>query len=265
MAIDLPVAMIAATVEIEQPQPDRGNVRVVGTGLLVNAPRPDGSPRTVLVTAGHVFDDMPGATASIDLRLRTPEGGWRLEHQPMPIRAAPSLLWTRNPDEDVAVIPVQVPPEVARAAIPLSWLADDSSFASGGIDPGDEMFVLGYPDGHTANPEGFPILRSAHVASYPLVTIPSYPRFMLDMWVFEGNSGGPVFLASPLQRRPGSPLAGTPYVAGMVAAAAPKYQWAFVIMAPVMRRTIELLDSPAAPAAGGPFVMLPPPPPIRKD
>ena len=49
MAIDLPVAMISATVQIEQPQPDRGNVRIVGTGFLVNAPRPDGSPRTVLV------------------------------------------------------------------------------------------------------------------------------------------------------------------------------------------------------------------------
>ena len=265
MAIDLPVAMIAATVEIEQPQPDRGNVRVVGTGLLVNAPRADGSPRIVLVTAGHVFDDMPGATAYLDIRTRTPEGAWKLEHQPLPIRANPSLLWTRNPDEDVAVMAVQVPPEVAAAAIPLSWLAEDSSFAQGGIDPGDEMFVLGYPDGHTANPEGFPILRAAHVASYPLVTTPSYPRFMLDMWVFDGNSGGPVFLASPLQRRPGSPVAGTPYVAGMVAAAAAKYQWAFVVMAPVIRRTIALLDSPAAPVAGGPFVMPPPPSSGGKD
>lgn len=262
MAVDLPVAMISATVQIEQPQPDRGNVRVVGTGLLVNAPRPDGSPRTVLVTAGHVFDDMPGAVAYVDLRTQASDGSWKLSHQPLPIRASPNLLWTRNPAEDVAVIAVQVPPELARAAIPLNWFADDSSFATGGISPGDGMLVLGYPDGHTANPEGFPILRAAHVASYPLITTPSYPRFMLDMWVFDGNSGGPVFLASPLERRPGTPVAGTPYVTGMVVAAAAKYEWAFVVQAPVIRRTIALLDSPAGPveaALPNPFVMTPRP------
>lgn len=260
MAIDLPVAMIGATVQIEQPQPDRGNVRVVGTGVLVSAPRPDGSPRTVLVTAGHVFDAMPGEVASVGFRLQGPDGHWRYAPQRLSIRNGPVLQWVRNPDEDVAVIAIQAPPEIARAAIPVSWLADDSSFQGGGIEPGDEMFVLGFPQGLAANPEGFPILRAAHVASYPLITTPSYPRFMLDVQVFEGMSGGPVFLASPIQRRPGDPISGVPYVVGLIAAAATKYEWAFAIEAPVVRRTIAILDSPAAPAASptpAPFVMLP--------
>ena len=250
MAVDLPLAMIAATVKIEQPQPG-SNLNILGSGFLVSAPRPDGSPRIVLVTAGHVFDNMPGPTAYIDYRLPAAEGGWKYSPEPLAIRSNPSLLWTKSPDEDVAVIAVQAPPEAARAAIPLSWLADDASFSGDGIEPGDEMFALGFPDGLSANPEGFPILRAAHVASWPLVSTPSYPRFMLDMRVLMGESGGPVFLASQTQRRPGGPLAGTPYVTGLIASAAPKYEWAFVIESPVIRRAIARLDQSPAPSPAG--------------
>ena len=258
MAVDLPMAMIAATVELEQPQAG-GSVRIVGTGFLVNAPRPDGSARTVLVTAGHVFDDMPGATAYVDYRLQTADGGWKYSPQPLAIRSGPSLLWTRSLDQDVAVMAVQAPPEFARAAIPVSWLADDASFAPGGIEPGDQMFVLGFPKGYAANPNGFPILRSAHVASYPLVPSPNYPTFMLDMRVYEGASGGPVFLASALERRPGTALTGQGYLTGLVIKAAEKYEWAFVVESPAIRRTIAQLDSGPAPIAAesGGFALVP--------
>ena len=262
MAVDLPLAMIAATVKIEQPQPG-GNLSILGTGFLVDDPKPDGSPRTVLVTAGHVFDNMPGPVAYIGYRLPAPGGGWRYSPQALTIRSGPSLMWTKSPDEDVAVIAVQAPPEFARAAIPLSWLAEESDYADTGIEPGDEMFVLGFPDGFSANPEGFPILRSGHVASYPLATTPTYPRFMLDMRAYAGGSGGPVFLASPIQRRPGSPVAGTPYLTGLLAQAAEKFEWAFVIEAPAIRRAIALVDrappQAVSPAANG-FTILPPPP-----
>ncbi len=262
MAVDLPLALIAATVKIEQPQAG-GNLSILGTGFLVNDPQPDGSPRTVLVTAGHVFDNMPGPVAYIGYRTRTADGGWKYAPLPLTIRSGPSLLWTKSPDEDVAVIAVQAPPEFARAAIPLNWLADEADFADTGIEPGDEMFVLGFPDGLSANPEGFPILRSGHVASYPLVSVPSYPRFMLDMRTYAGGSGGPVFLASPIQRRPGAPLAGTPYVTGLLASAAERFAWAVALEAPAIRRAIALVDQTppaAAPPATDGFTVLPPPP-----
>ena len=258
MAVDLSLAMIAATVKIEQAQPG-GNLSILGTGFLVNDPKPDGAPRIVLVTANHVFQNMPGQVASIDYRLPQPGGAWKLSPQPLPIRSGPSLLWVKDPVEDVAVIAVQAPPEFARAAIPLSWLADAADYTDLGIQPGDEMFALGYPDNYASNHEDFPILSAGHVASYPLVTVPTYLQFMLDARTYPGNSGGPVFLASPLQRRPGSPLAGSPYVTGMVVSVAEKYQWAFVVESTAIRRAIAELDR--APAAAAPdaqgFTLLP--------
>ena len=57
--MDLSVELIHATVQLEQPLGD--GTRTVGTGFLVDAPTPDGRPRTVLVTASHVLDRMPAA------------------------------------------------------------------------------------------------------------------------------------------------------------------------------------------------------------
>ena len=63
MAWDLSMDLMKATVQLEQPL--GGGSRTVGTGFLINAPRPDGAPRVVLVTAAHVFDRMPAVQARI--------------------------------------------------------------------------------------------------------------------------------------------------------------------------------------------------------
>jgi hypothetical protein len=54
-AWDLTVGLISATVQLDQRNGDAATRRV-GTGFLIDAPRPDGQPRTVLVTAHHVLD-----------------------------------------------------------------------------------------------------------------------------------------------------------------------------------------------------------------
>ena len=63
MVMDLAVELIQATVQLEQPLGD--GTRTVGTGFLISAPGPDGQPRTVLITANHVFQKMPGPNARI--------------------------------------------------------------------------------------------------------------------------------------------------------------------------------------------------------
>jgi len=204
MDADLTLQLINATVQIEQPNAD--GTRTVGTGFLLDAPAPDGTPRTVLVTAAHVYDKMPMAEVRIGWRYADATGAWKYDPQPLKVREGSRPLWTRHPDRDVAVMAIKAPPEFARAAIPVSWLAETTTFEERRLTPGDEMIAMGFPRGLSSNRAGFPILRFGRVSSYPLWPVAEFPTFLLDFTVFPGNSGGPVIV----DRREG------PYVAGVL-------------------------------------------------
>lgn len=199
MVMDLSVELIHATVQLEQPLGD--GTRTVGTGFLIEAPTPDGKPRTVLVTANHVFEKMPGPEARIGYRIANPDGSWTYSPQTLKIRDAKGgELWTHHPSRDVAAISITAPEEFAKAAIPESWLAGDDTFARNGVTAGDELMALGFPRGLAANQAGFPILRSGRIASYPVAPANIFPTFLLDFSVFPGNSGGPVFMTTQTYR-----------------------------------------------------------------
>eukprot|EP01035_Chromulina_nebulosa_P052613 gene52613-71784_t len=131
--MDLAIEMIHATVQLEQPLGD--GTRTVGTGFLISAPDEYGQPRTVLITANHVFQKMPGANARIGYRIANKDGSWRYTPQTLKIRdGAGQELWTHHPDRDVAAISVTAPAEFAQAALPLSYLASDDTFEAFRID-----------------------------------------------------------------------------------------------------------------------------------
>jgi hypothetical protein len=73
------------------------------------------------------------------------------------------------------------------------WLADDAVMRTNDLRPGEELCCLGFPLGLESNPAGFPILRSGKIASFPVYPAKQAPTILLDMRVFGGNSGGPVF------------------------------------------------------------------------
>ena len=241
---DLTVRLISATVQIDQSQGD--GTRTVGTGFLVNAPTIEGTPRVVLVTAGHVLDRMPVENARVGWRFEADDGAWRYAPQPLKIREVDRPLWTRHPTQDIAVMSITAPDTFARAAIPLSWLADETTFARDQVGPGDEMMALGFPRGLSANRAGFPILRVGRVASYPLTPVSAFPTFLLDFTVFPGNSGGPVFMTEAARRRPGVAEADQPFVAGMltqqVELNAERLEIGVVVHASYIREAIALLD-----------------------
>src|SRR6202034_1126518 len=114
---------------------------------------------------------------------------------------------------------------------------------------------LGFPEGLSANPAGFPILRSGRVASFPLGPSTAFPTFLLDFAVFPGNSGGPVYVRDTAHRVPvpGGQPAG--FIAGMltqqVELNSQNLSIGIVTDARFVRETLSLLDNPnAAPARG---------------
>jgi len=270
MAWDVPQTVMAATVEVEAPLPDGRHT--IGTGFLIDDPAPDGQPRTVLVTANHVFDRMPGPQANVGYRVRGKDGEWRYDPQPIAIRDGKTELWRHDPAHDVAVIVVKAPPAFAKAAIPLSWLAGGDAFARQGVGPGDEMMVLGYPQGLSADAAGFPILRSGRVAS-PIEAASANPTFLLDFRVFPGNSGGPVFLApepAPVGTiqvsSPGEPAG---FIAGMLTQQVElnneRLEIGIVTDAQFVRDAIALLDQPRSAVPAPAPAATPPAAPVTHD
>ncbi len=245
---DMTLGLINATIQIDQSQ---GNGRrKVGTGVLVSAPRPDGTPRILLVTADHVFAVMPHQKARFGWRNAEADGNWRYTPAEVDIRTeAGDPLWTKHPDQDVAVMEITAPEAFTRAAIPLGWIADDNTFDQWRMGPGDELFALGYPHGLSANRAGFPILRSGRISSWPLTPIQHFPTFLLDFNVSQGNSGGPVFWVPAATRRPGAPVPDHPFIAGLlikeVQGDGEGIELGVVVQGQYIRDTIALLDGTA--------------------
>ncbi len=202
---DVTVALIKATVQIDQPINDAK--RMVGTGFLINVPKKDGTMETVLVTAAHVFEKMPAPEVRVGWRVQNPKGAWVYMPSNIIIRTKDGPAWFQHPSQDIAVIPVSVPAGAREAVLPETLLADDSTFAADHVTAGDEMMTLGYPHGLSANVAGFPILRAGKLASYPVAPSAAFPTFLIDLTAVPGNSGGPVFMATP---------AGKGFIAGVL-------------------------------------------------
>lgn len=264
MVMDLAVELIHATVQLEQPLGD--GQRTVGTGFLISAPGADGQPRTLLVTANHVLEKMRQPTARIGYRIANPDGSWSYSPQPLKIRDGKGEgLWTHHPTRDVAVMEIKAPPQFAKAAIPAGYLAADDTFTAYNVTAGDEMMALGFPRGLSANPAGFPILRSGRIASYPVAPATMFPTFLLDFSVFPGNSGGPVFVSNALKTGGLTQVADKPAAGGFIAGLltqqvelnSERLEIGIVTHAKYVRETIALLQNPLAPstvAEGGAVV-----------
>lgn len=153
--------------------------------------------RSVLITAKHVLTDIAGDTAYVTLRVRTSSGGFSPFLYPISIRQRGRPCWTGHPDStiDVAALYLTAPDSTCLSDLVVGWLATEAELEKLELSAGDEVFTLGYPRG-AASPSGaFPILRSGHLASYPLLPTSTTRRFLLDVPVYPGNSGGPVYMA----------------------------------------------------------------------
>ncbi len=247
----------------------------LGTAFLMGRPYPGQEANTnqgkraryVLITADHVLEEMQGDSAVLDLRHQNDDGTWVRLPLPIPIRRNSQPLWTKNPDADVAVMYVQVPSAASLPSLVVSTdlLADDATLSQFDIHPGDELFCLGFPFGVTANAAGFPILRSGRIASYPLLPTATVKTFLLDLMVFKGNSGGPVYMAQSGRMYGGAEHVGqsihmimglvsqestyNEQLVGQYSAELHRYQLglAVVIDASVVRKTIDMLPSPELP------------------
>jgi hypothetical protein len=166
-----------------------------GTVFVMGRPKKDDPARgyNVLITAAHVLDDISGDDAVLLLRRKTTDGSYTKYQYAIKIRRLDSNVYVKNADADVAAMYVNLPRDLAPSLLTTERLVDDAEFQRLEIHPGDELSCLGFPLFADAN--GFPILRSGKIASYPLVPAKTVKQYLYDFHVFPGNSGGPVYFS----------------------------------------------------------------------
>lgn len=170
-----------------------------GTGFVLSQ-----GDNYLLVTAAHVFDQTPGDETTIVFRSKQAEGEYTKEPTKLVIRKEGQPLWTKHPTEDIAVIRVVPPSNADLPQLSTDVLATDEKLRIAKIHPGDDLACLGYPHRVEANIGGFPLLRNGPIASFPFLPTAKTKIFVMSMNTFEGDSGGPVYLAHQSQTNLGS-------------------------------------------------------------
>lgn len=191
---ELNTVLMHATFRIQGPAKVDNNKTAFGTVFVMGIPIKE-NPKLaniVLVTAAHVLDDIGGDLASLTLRKPNSDGSYTAFPFTIQIRAAGQPLYVKHPTADVAAMYADLPDEVPLTGLPPTALATDQTLRDIEVHPGDEAFVLGFPLGAAA-PGAFPILRTGRIASYPLTPMDTVKQIYFDLFIYGGNSGGPVY------------------------------------------------------------------------
>jgi len=177
------------------------------TGFLVKSPS---GQELVLVTAHHVFAAMKADECTILLHSRDESGKFAKNPQKLLVRKDAQPIWTKHPNSDAAAMVVSFGLDQNLAVLPWESLATAEELNQMELQPGDFVRSVGYPHGNMfkGNDLEFGIVRLGCLATFPFPPSEQARTFLLDTNIFEGDSGGPVYVwklpsASGLDRADG--------------------------------------------------------------
>jgi S1-C subfamily serine protease len=259
---ELNTVLMHATFLIVGPSNKAAGAFASGTVFIIGVPHRD-EPKIasiVLVTAAHVFDDIAGEKATLLLRRKNDDRTYTAIPFELPIRANGRPLYVKHPTADVVAMYANLPDEVPISGLPPEALVADKNLEDIDVHPGDEAFVLGFPFA-VSSPGGFPILRVGHIMSYPLTPMKTIGRIDFDLFIYPGNSGGPVYFSYSNRGFKGQMHLGSlsQGILGLVIqethSTIPQFadkplNYGIVVPAPFIRETIDMLPAPPDEATG---------------
>jgi hypothetical protein len=191
---ELHTVLFHSTFRIQGPNKDDLSQTSFGTGLIMGMPKEntDAVGFPVLATASHVLEDIGGDLMSLLVRRPGSEGSYTAYPYDIQIRDHGRPLYVKHRDADIAAMYVNLPADVPITGLAPDFLADDQRLRDIELHPGDEIFCLGFPLAAAA-PGAFPILRTGHIASYPLTPMTKVKQIRLDVALLPGSSGGPAY------------------------------------------------------------------------
>jgi S1-C subfamily serine protease len=138
-------------------------------------------------------------------------------------------LWSSHPNPSIDISVIRLNANWLRAqSLHSDFFANDKNIADRakllhiGISVGDGVFVLGFPMGLTGlGQRSYVIARKGAIARISDVLDGSATTFLIDSFVFPGNSGGPVVSATSASAITGTKAQDTAYLIGVVRAYLP--------------------------------------------
>lgn len=177
-----------------------GQQKWIGTGFLYGdlfEKTEDGNNKYVvyLVTNKHVLNNL-----DLILVRFNPQTGQSAKDYPAPLKDNDGkLLWTGHSDTeiDVAVLPVNIN-NVLGEGMKCCFFQSDKHIADikelqmRETSEGDSVFIMGFPMGIVAADRQHVFVRGGVIARIKDLFESRSKDFVVDAFVFPGNSGGPV-------------------------------------------------------------------------
>ncbi len=179
-----------------------GNKQWIGTGFLFGQFKRQRSAqekdyKVYLVTNKHVLNNQ----ASLMLRFN-PQSEQPATDYPLLLQSKEGRnLWTGHPTDavDVAVVPINAK-RLQQEGMKFSFFQSDGNIFTKqklkdlGTTEGDSIFILGFPMGLMATDRQYVLLRSGAISRIRDLYEGRSSDYVIDAFVFPGNSGGPVIL-----------------------------------------------------------------------
>jgi len=175
-----------------------GKVVSFGTGWALRLPI-EGTDRSLemLVTNRHVVEGM----SHVRILFHTANLG-KLDGSKVYLTVPSDLIVVGSPDLDVALILFGRELNDWIAANPdrnLFWVPlEEQNFIDAeterGLDVCEPVLMVGCPSGLWDEANGLPLFRRGVTASHPAIEFDGRPEFAVDIGVYSGSSGSPIFL-----------------------------------------------------------------------
>lgn len=195
----------------------------VGTGFFYGylvKNDPDVSQRryaVFLVTAAHVLKGfLENGITTIEVRIDATDAKAKSEKFDIPIKD-----WFFHQSSDLAATPIPIQ-FLSQKGLQNNFFASDEhsytieQLGEIGAAAGDGIYVLGFPMGLSGEVRNYVIVRQGAVARISELLEGASKTFLVDAFVFPGNSGGPVVLKPEITSIQGTKANGKAALIGIV-------------------------------------------------
>ena len=229
---------------VENPSDQNNPIKWIGTGFLVGRffkkkDENQNEYHIFLVTNKHVLV----GKNSVKVRFN-PQSSEPAKDYDIPLNN--NKTWTGHHTEDIDVAAISINPKIlVDEGMKFRYFMSDSNIlhieqmAEKGMTEGDFIYVLGFPMELVDSDRQYVIARSGSIARIRDVLEKRSKDFIVDSFVFPGNSGSPVVSKPEFFHIEGTKSIGSAYLIGIVSSFLPYRDTAISLQTKRPRVTFE--------------------------